>query len=110
MRTLLLALSTASISLAVSIGCSGAHNNPGGHGHGGSSGAGGSSGGGSQGGDFNCDYKQAGYEFCYSYSGMSALQTTSEQQACSAYPGASTPSSCPSANQSGCCENVMHAG
>src|ERR1700677_4164273 len=95
------------VSLAVPA-CAGAGHA--GEGPGGSGGSGGSGGGSSKGGAFNCDYKEAGYEYCYSYTGLTAEQTTAEQDACGAYPGSSTPSSCPSANQSGCCENVTEAG
>src|SRR5580693_2177610 len=111
MRSLaLLVLVTAVPRLFAASGCSGHANDrgPGGSGgssNGGSGGQGGASGHTSSGGAFNCDYKEAGFEYCYSYTGLTAAQTTAEQDACMAYPASTTPSSCPSANQSGCCEN-----
>jgi hypothetical protein len=118
----LLGLASMAVCFVATSGCSGKSNGDGfgngsggagGSSHGGSGGSGGGGGSGgssSAGGAFNCDYKEAGFEYCYSYTGLTAEQTTAEQDACSAYPASSTPSSCPSASQSGCCENVTEAG
>jgi hypothetical protein len=88
----------ACVGLAFAAGCSSSSSPGGGGGSGGSSG-----------GDFNCDYKSNGVEECYSYSGLTSDETTAVTAGCSE-PGATTPSSCPTANKSGCCEDIAYAG
>jgi len=114
MKGYLLAVTVASsLALALAAGCGSSSGGGGGtsgtSGTSGTKGSGGSSGT-SSGGSFNCDYKVASYEYCYSYSGLTSSQTSAEQTACKAESGATTPSSCPTANKSGCCEKIPLTG
>jgi hypothetical protein len=113
MKGYLLAVTVASsLALAMAAGCgssSGGSGGTSGSGSSGTKGSGGSDGSGS-GGGFNCDYKVGPYEYCYSYTGLTSSQMSAEQTACKAESGATTPSSCSTKNQSGCCEKIPLTG
>jgi hypothetical protein len=95
MKRIVLAISfVSSLALALVAGCGSSS----GGGSGGSAGSGGSGGGG--GGDVNCTNTVAGTSYCYSYSGLPSDLTSS---ICGTGKEAS---SCPTANESGCCEDI----
>lgn len=106
MKGFFLAVTVASsLALALAAGCGGSSSGGGA----GTSGSGGSSGTAAC-GDVNCDYKvgsgSTGYEICSSYSGLPSSIESSIKTSCMANAGATNPSSCPTANRSGCCENI----
>jgi hypothetical protein len=56
---------------------------------------------------FGCSQSIAGNQFCYVYTNLSSQQQTSEQQGCT-NGGGTVVTSCPSANQVGCCAVTMN--
>jgi hypothetical protein len=101
MNRIALAITLASsVALAFAVGCGSSSGTPGGTG--GSAGSGGSGGsGGSSGGAVNCTTAAVdGISECYSYTGLPSSLTGT---ICGANKEAS---SCPSANQTGCCEDI----
>jgi len=61
-------------------------------------------------GSLNCDYKVAGDEYCYSYEGLTASETSAVEKACLAESGATVVSTCPTAGVTACCEDIPSSG
>jgi len=61
-------------------------------------------------GSVHCDYKVSGYEYCYSYEGLTASETSAVEKACLAESGASVVSTCPTTGVSACCEDITTTG
>jgi hypothetical protein len=102
MKGYLLAVAVASsLALTFAAGCG---SSSGGNGGGGSAGSGSSS---SGGGGVTCSYTVAGtkYGYCATYANLPSADESTIKAACTAEKGTS-PSSCPTANQTGCCNDI----